>query len=44
MVVVPEGGDVAGKLDEDLDVPGHFEHIDHFALPGGQHWVEGDKV
>ena len=33
VVVVPEGGDVCGELDEDLDVARHLEHVDHLGLP-----------
>ena len=44
VVVVPEGGDVGGELDEDLDVARHLEHVDHLGLPGGQRRGEGDDA
>ena len=44
VVLVPEGRDVGGELEEYLDVADHLEHVDHLGLPVRQWWLEGDEI
>ena len=37
MSVIPEPRSVGGKLEKDLDVAGHPEHVDYF-VPGSWQW------
>ena len=44
VAVVPEGLHVGGKLEVDLDVLHHPQHVENLGLLPRQRWPEGDEV